>query len=179
LEADLLRPHGARTAVGQTLAALGSLDGVAHLMGGFEGGRHVPDISDETWDRMLDLNLRSAFYVFRAALPHLIQARHGRLAAIGSRPAADPPAGLAAYSVSKAGLVALVRTIAAEGKDSGVTANIVLPSVIDTPSNRAANPGADYSKWVQPASIARLLVWLMSDSARDVSGAVIPVYGRA
>lgn len=179
IEEDLLRPFGARAVVDRAISAFGKIDGVVHLMGGFEGGQRVSGISDQTWDRMLDLNLRSAFYMFRAALPHLMNSETGRILAIGSRPALDPVPGLAAYAVSKAGLAALVRTIAAEAHNSPLTANLVAVSVIDTPANRAADPAADHSKWVQPDAIARLLVWLASDAAHAINGAIIPVYGRA
>jgi NAD(P)-dependent dehydrogenase (short-subunit alcohol dehydrogenase family) len=128
---------------------------------------------------MLGLNLRSAYTIFRAVLPGMVKAGKGRMVAVGARAAIEPIANFAAYSVSKAALVALVKTVALEVKDSGITANAVLPSVIDTPANRAAMPAADASKWVTPESIAGLLVWLVSDAARDVNGAAIPIYGRA
>jgi NAD(P)-dependent dehydrogenase (short-subunit alcohol dehydrogenase family) len=155
------------------------VDTLLHLVGGFGGGQPVAETSDEIWDKMLDLNLRSAYTIFRAVLPSMTKAGKGRIVAVGSRAALDPLANFAAYSVTKAALVALVKTVALEVKDSGVTANIVLPSVIDTPANRAAMPTADPSKWVTPQSIADLLVWLASDAARDISGAAIPIYGRA
>jgi NAD(P)-dependent dehydrogenase (short-subunit alcohol dehydrogenase family) len=128
---------------------------------------------------MLGLNLRSAYMIFRAVLPGMLKAGKGRIVAVGARAAIEPIANFAAYSVSKAALVALVKTVALEVKDSGITANAVLPSVIDTPANRAAMPAADASKWVTPESIASLLVWLASDVARDVNGAAIPIYGQA
>ncbi|MGA3190060.1 MAG: SDR family oxidoreductase, partial [Bryobacteraceae bacterium] len=99
--------------------------------------------------------------------------------AVGSRAAVEPMPKFAAYAVSKAGLVALVKNVAAEGKDLGITANVVLPSTIDTPLNRQAMPQADFSRWVTPDSIAKTLVWLASNAAGDVSGSVIPIYGRA
>jgi len=148
-------------------------------VGGFGGGQSVAETTDETWEKMLGLNLRSAYTIFRAVLPGMIKAGKGRIVAVGARAALDPMANFAAYSVSKTALVALVKTVALEVKDSGITANVVLPSVIDTPANRAAMPSADASKWVTPESIADLLVWLASDNARNVSGAAIPIYGRA
>lgn len=155
------------------------VDTLLHLVGGFGGGQPVAETTDETWDKMLDLNLRSAYTIFRAVLPGMIQAGKGRIVAVGARAALDPMANFAAYSVTKTALVALVKTVALEVKDSGVTANVVLPSVIDTPANRASMPSADASKWVTPQSIADLLVWLASDAARNVSGAAIPIYGRS
>jgi NAD(P)-dependent dehydrogenase (short-subunit alcohol dehydrogenase family) len=157
----------------------GPVDALLHLVGGFDGGKPVAETPDETWDKILDLNLRSAQKIFRAVLPAMTKAGKGRIVAVGSRAAVEPMANFAAYSVSKAALVTLVKTVALEVKDSGITANIVLPSVIDTPANRAAMPSADASKWVTPESIAGLLVWLASDAARDVNGAAIPIYGRA
>ena len=117
--------------------------------------------------------------MFRAALPPMLRKNHGRIVAVGSRVGVEPVRGLSAYGVSKAGLVHLVRTLAVELKETGVTANIVLPSTIDTEANRRAMPKADPAKWVQPASIAKVVVWLASDDARDVNGAVVPVYGRS
>ena len=155
------------------------VDALLHLVGGFGGGQPVSGTPDETWEKMLDLNLRSAQLMFRAVLPSMIKAGKGRIVAVGARAALEPIANFAAYSVSKAALVALVKTVALEVKDAGITANVVLPSVIDTPANRAAMPSADASKWVTPESIAGLLIWLTSDAARDVSGAAIPIYGRA
>jgi NAD(P)-dependent dehydrogenase (short-subunit alcohol dehydrogenase family) len=155
------------------------VDTLLHLVGGFGGGQPVAETTDETWDKMLDLNLRSAYTIFRAVLPSMTKAGKGRIVAVGARAALDPIANFAAYSVTKTALVALVKTVALEVKDSGVTANVVLPSVIDTPANRASMPSADASKWVTPQSIADLLVWLASDAARNVSGAAIPIYGRA
>jgi NAD(P)-dependent dehydrogenase (short-subunit alcohol dehydrogenase family) len=157
----------------------GPVDALLHLVGGFDGGKPVAETPDETWDKILDLNLRSAQKIFRAVLPAMTKAGKGRIVAVGSRAAVEPMANFAAYSVSKAALVALVKTVALEVKDSGITANVVLPSVIDTPANRAAMASANPSKWVTGESIAGLLVWLASDAARDVNGAAIPIYGRA
>lgn len=175
VEADLMQ-----SAECDRVAKLASpVDGLIHLVGGFGGGRLVAETPDETWEKMLGLNLRSAYCMFRAVLPGMVKAGKGRIVAVGARAALEPMANFAAYSVSKAAVVALVKTVALEVKDSGVTANVILPSVIDTPANRAAMPSADPSKWVTPESIANLLLWLVSDAARDVSGAAIPIYGRA
>lgn len=175
VEADLMQ-----SAECDRVAKLASpVDGLIHLAGGFGGGRLVAETPDETWEKMLGLNLRSAYCMFRAVLPGMVKAGKGRIVAVGARAALEPMANFAAYSVSKAAVVALVKTVALEVKDSGVTANVILPSVIDTPANRAAMPSADPSKWVTPESIANLLLWLVSDAARDVSGAAIPIYGRA
>lgn len=156
----------------------GPVDALIHLVGGYEGGS-VAETSDETWDRMMDVNLRTAFCAMRAALKPMRAAGRGRIVAVGSRAAVEPSPGMSAYAVSKAALVALVKNVAAETSKSGVTANVVLPSIIDTPKNRTAFPRADYSRWVAPESVANVIVWLASDATADISGSVIPVYGRA
>lgn len=179
IQADLRLPDGAAGAVERVRSQAGRLDALIHLVGGFAGGQPIAQTDDATWKRMLDMNLNSAFHTLRAVLPILLAAGRGRIAAVGSRTAVDPVARLSAYGVSKAALVALVRTCALELKGTGITANAVLPSVIDTPANRASDPGADFSQWVQPESIASLLLWLASDAAAGVNGAVIPIYGGA
>ncbi len=178
LEADLTDAAAARDVVEAVTSRAGRLDVLVHLMGGFAGGRPVRETADETWDQMMELNLRPAFRLFRAALRPMIASGGGRILAVGSRAGVEAPANLSAYNVSKAGLHALVRTVAAEVKDQRITANAVLPSTIDTPANRAAMPKADPSRWVRPEAIAAMLVWLASPEAAEVSGALIPVYGR-
>ncbi len=179
MAADLTVPAEAELAVRKVIESSGKIDVLLHLTGGFAGGKPVAQTDDTAWNRMLGLNLHTAIHMARAVLPHMLEAGKGRIVAIGSRTGVEPAAGLSAYGVSKAALIALVRTIAAEVRNSGVTANVILPSVIDTPANRTASPAADFTKWVQPESIARLLLFLASDAAADINGAVIPIYGRA
>lgn len=177
LAAEVCGFESAKAAVDAAVARLGKLDILAHLVGGFAGGKRVDEMDDATWQRMFDLNLNSAFQLLRAVIPHMHRAKTGRIIAIGSRAAVDPGPTLAAYNASKAALVSLVRTVALENKAAGITANVILPGTMDTPGNRASDPRADFSKWVQPAAVASLIVWLSGDQAQDVTGAVIPVYG--
>jgi NAD(P)-dependent dehydrogenase (short-subunit alcohol dehydrogenase family) len=178
LSADLSSGEAAKSTVDGVVARFGKLDILAHLVGGFAGGKTIAETDTATFQRMFDLNLNSAFYVLRAVIPIMRRAGAGRMVAIGSRAAEDPGPGVGAYSASKAALVSLLRTVAAENKDLAITANIILPGTMDTPANRQAMPGADTSKWVQPASVASLIVWLAGEAGKDVNGAVIPVYGR-
>lgn len=168
----------AKQAVDTILAHFGKIDVLAHLVGGFAGGQPVADTDDATFQRMLDMNLTSAFLMVRAVVPPMRQAGSGRIIAIGSRAAENPGAMVGAYSASKAALVSLMRTVAIENKDLGITANVILPGTMDTPANRKDMPGADTSQWVQPAAVASLIVWLAGDGGKDVTGAAIPVYGR-
>jgi len=178
LPADISTAAGAKAMVESMLAKLGRLDVVVHTVGGFAGGISVAETDDATFQRMLDLNLNTTFHLLRAVLPAMRKTGNGCIVAIGSRAALEPGAGVGAYSASKAGMVSLIRTVALENKDSGIRANVILPGTMDTPANRTAIPNADVSKWVQPASVASLVVWLAGEAGKDVNGAVVPVYGK-
>ena len=152
-------------------------DALIHVMGGFAGGTRVDETDDRTLDNMLDMNYRAAFFVARAVLPHMRKQNEGRILAVASRQAVEPQALVGAYSASKAALVSIVHTIALENREHRISANTVLPATMDTPANRAAMPSADYSRWVQPGSVAALLVHLASGAGAAVTGAAIGVYG--
>jgi NAD(P)-dependent dehydrogenase (short-subunit alcohol dehydrogenase family) len=175
VEADLTTVEGCR----HVAARARPLDALVHVMGGFAGGTPVGETTDDVWNKMMDLNLRSAFYMIREVLPSMLEASSGRIIAVGSRTGVEPAANLSAYAVSKAGLHTLIQTVALEVAGSGVTANAVLPSVIDTAANRKAMPRADFTKWVKPEAIAEVIVWLASIEAAAVNGALMPVYGQS
>ena len=177
LPAALDSLDAAKKAADSVIASFGKIDVLVHTVGGFAGGQTVADTDDATFQRMFEMNLNTAFHMLRAVIPHMRKARAGRIIAIGSRAAESPGPTVGAYSASKAALVSLIRTVALENKDVGVTANVILPGTIDTPANRKAMPGADTSTWVQPKSIASLIVWLAADAGKEVTGAAIPVYG--
>jgi NAD(P)-dependent dehydrogenase (short-subunit alcohol dehydrogenase family) len=177
-QTDFSQCCAAASLVQKTLEKWGRVDALIHLAGGFAGGNAITKTDDATLERMLDLNVRGAFRVIRAVLPPMQSQRCGRILAIGSRAAVEPQALTAAYSASKAALVALIRSVAVETYEFGISANILLPGTMDTPANRAANPDADRTKWVPPRQIADLLLHLASDRASHVNGAVIPVFGR-
>jgi len=153
----------ARNAVDSVVQRFGKIDILAHLVGGFAWSS-IAETDDATFQRMFDLNVNAAFHILRAVLPLMRKAGSGT--------------NVGAYSASKAALVSLIRTVAIENKDTGITANVILPGTMDTPANRKDMPNADTSQWVQPASVASLIVWLASDAGSDVTGAAIPVYGR-
>jgi len=174
---DVSTRGGAQELLDNVVARFGRIDVLAHTVGGFAGGQSIAETDDGTFQRMIDFNLNSVFHILRATIPVMRKNGNGRIVAIGSRAAVEPGAGVGAYSASKAAMVSLIRTAALENKDIGITANVILPGTMDTPANRAAMPKADFSKWVQPASVASLIIWLASDAGKDVNGAVIPVYG--
>jgi NAD(P)-dependent dehydrogenase (short-subunit alcohol dehydrogenase family) len=177
IPADVATRRGASALIDQVMGKFGKLHVLVHTVGGFTGGRTVADTDDTTMQKMMDMNFNSLFQIARSAIPALRASGDGRLIAIGSRAAVDPGPGVGAYSASKAAMVSLVRTIAAENRDAGLRANVILPGTIDTPANRKGMPGSDFTKWVRPAAIASLILWLAEDSGREMNGAVIPIYG--
>jgi NAD(P)-dependent dehydrogenase (short-subunit alcohol dehydrogenase family) len=157
----------------------GRCDAVLCCAGGFAGGTRVAEAPLSLWQSQIDLNVTSSFLAARAFLPLMVAARRGSIVLVGSKSAEHPFAGGIPYCVSKSAVIALARALAVELRDDGVNVNCVLPSVIDTPANRAASPDADFSRWVTAEELAETMLWLCSSSARATSGAVIPVYGRS
>ncbi len=172
--ADLADTASVEGAIAAVREQAGRLDCLVNLVGGFAMGT-VAETDDATWQRMLDLNLTTAFRISRAVLPALRERDRGRILHIASRAAVEPFAGAAAYVVAKAGLTALTRVLALELAGTGITANALLPTTIDTLANRAAMPDADTSRWVQPAALAETLLFLASDAAQSINGALIPI----
>lgn len=169
---DLADEAAVGTAFGAAVAALGGLDGLVNVAGGFawepvEGG------SLETWDAMQRINLRTALVATRTALPHL--GAGGAIVNIGAAAAARPGTGMAPYAASKAGVMALTQSLAEELKARGIRVNAVLPTILDTPANRRDMPDADPAAWVQPAAAARVIAFLLSDAAGPINGAGIPL----
>ena len=177
MPAEISTLDAARGLVASVVTDFGRIDALVHLVGGFAGGPTIAESDDATLERMIDMNFRSAYHMIRAVLPGMRSQGSGRILAIGARPASEPVATLGLYSASKAALVSLVKTVAIENKDRGISANIVLPGTMDTPANRSAMPGADASQWVSPAQVAALLVYLASDQGSNISGAAIPILG--
>jgi NAD(P)-dependent dehydrogenase (short-subunit alcohol dehydrogenase family) len=174
---DCTDPAAASGFISEAVARFGGMNVLGCLVGGWSGGRDVEDTDDVRFERMMDLNLRTAFNAARAAIPHLREAPWGRIVMIGSRAAIEPAAGQAMYNVAKAGVIALARSIAQELAGSTVTANVVMPSVIDTPAFREAVPFADYVDWPTPGEIAAVIDFLASADSAVINGAMIPAYG--
>jgi NAD(P)-dependent dehydrogenase (short-subunit alcohol dehydrogenase family) len=178
-QADVTDAGQVNAAVERVMNRLSRVDVLVNVACGFAGGQPLHETDEAIFDQMLNLNLKSAFLWCKAVLPHMLAANYGRIVSVSSRTAVQPAAGLSAYNVAKAGVVTLTHTLAAELRGHNVTANVVLPSVIDTPANRAAMPQADHATWVTPERIAAVIADLASDRWGIVSGALIPVYGDA
>ena len=177
LPVDFTKSNAVTSAVNSIVDRYRRLDVLVHVVGAFAGGQPVAETDDATWEKMQEVNLTSAFYTLRAAIPHLRKTGSGRIVAIGSLTAVEPHAGLAAYVTFKAALTMLVRNVALENRDAGVTANVVLPGTMDTPANRQAMPKADFSKLLQPSEVADLVLWLCDERAGHITGTAIPIDG--
>jgi NAD(P)-dependent dehydrogenase (short-subunit alcohol dehydrogenase family) len=181
IKADLFEP----AAVGAVVeAATGKpreapLRGLVNLVGGFAAGGRVHETPIEEFERQFRFNLRPTYLMVQAALPPMLEAGGGSIVCVGTRAALQPFSGAAGYIASKAAVIAFAQAVAVEYKNDGVRCNAILPSVIDTPANRAAMPNADHDRWVKPAEIAGVIAHLLSRDSTPTSGAAIPVYGRA
>jgi NAD(P)-dependent dehydrogenase (short-subunit alcohol dehydrogenase family) len=173
VRADLLKEQD----ILQVIDQMPGIDVLIHIMGGFAMGR-TAETSLKDWQFQIDINLTSAFLMIRACLGTMQKQKYGRILTIGAKAAVDPPGKMAAYAAAKAGLVGLTRSIAEEVKDDHITANVVMPAVIDTPANREAMGAEHAERWVTPESLAKVITFLASEAASDISGALIPVYGR-
>lgn len=176
---DLTTERGAQEAVREVTEWRGRLDTVAHLVGGYRGGVLLADTPVEVWDRMMDLNLRSAWLVARAAIPVFQQHGGGSFVFVSARAARRDRAGHSAYAISKAAVLTLVETIAEEYGDQEIRANAVLPGVLDTEDNRRSMPEQDPGAWTAPADVARAILFLSSPESVAINGAAVPVYGRS
>jgi NAD(P)-dependent dehydrogenase (short-subunit alcohol dehydrogenase family) len=175
IRADLFDPEQAASAV----AAISDLGAVVNLVGGYAQGGRIHETEPDEFDRLMRLNLRPNVLLSRAAVPRFIRRGGGAFVAVSARPAVRPFSGAAPYIVAKAAVLSFVQTLDAEYRHDRVRANAVLPSVIDTPANRAQQPKADHTKWVAPEEIAKVIRFLVSDESAPISGAGVPVYGRA
>jgi len=176
---DATNPEAVNTLFKEVPDKWGPIHGLCALVGGWAGGRDVEETDDVRFERMIDLNLRSAFYSVRAAIPYLKQNSWGRIVLVGSRSAIDNPASQAAFNIAKAGVVSLGQTVSQELDGTGVTANVLMPSVIDTPATRQSLPYADYVDWPTPDEIAAVAEFLLTEESGVMNGALVPVYGRA
>jgi NAD(P)-dependent dehydrogenase (short-subunit alcohol dehydrogenase family) len=174
---DVTDETAVRQLVDQVLAQYRRLDALVNAVGGYVGGVNLWELETKVFDQMLALNLRSGYALSRAALPAMLKQKHGAIVNVASKAAFDHGAGASAYAASKAAALAMMDSLAAEVKGTGVRVNSILPSIIDTAANRKAMPNADFAKWPKPEDIARVILFLCSDDAKVIHGAAVPVYG--
>lgn len=179
IETNLIDPTSVAAAVRSTLDKFGSIDVVANIAGGFRMGPPVHETTDDDWEFMMDLNARSVFNVSRATVPHLLENGGGRIVNVSARAATEGKGKMAPYCASKAAVITLTQSLAAEHKHANINVNCILPGTVDTPENRSAMPDANHAHWVPPAALADVVVFLASDAARCVTGAAVPVYGQS
>jgi NAD(P)-dependent dehydrogenase (short-subunit alcohol dehydrogenase family) len=165
----------------KTVEKYGKVDILINLVGSYAGGNSVADMDVETWDRMMNLNLKSAFLCSKAVLSYMIEQNYGKIVNVSARTAVRKRsrAKNSAYAIAKLGVLALTETIAEEVRRLDINVNCILPSTIDTPANRRDFPKADFSRWVSPGDIAEVILFLASDASKATSGATIPVFGKA
>jgi len=176
--ADLADGEAVKAAVAAAEARFGRIDALCNIAGGFHMGEPVHETSDDQWRRMIELNAGSVLRTARAVVPGMIARKSGKIVNVAAMGGLTGGATMAAYAASKSAVIRLTEAMALELRDQGINVNAVLPSTIDTPANRAAMPGADFNRWVPPAALADVILFLASDAARAINGAAIPVVGR-
>jgi len=175
--ADLLDAAAVEAAAAAVVARFGGIDALCNIAGGFRMGTPVHATSDADWNFLFDLNVHTVLHTARAVVPRMLAAGRGRIVNVGAFAAQKGAAAMGAYVASKSAVIRLTETMAAELRDRGINVNFVLPTVMDTPENRNAMPGADPSRWVAPADLASVIAFLASDAARAIHGAAVPVTG--
>ena len=175
---DLSDPVSLEKLVADTLVRFGRLDVLVNTVGAWRGGKPVHQDDLETWDFLFNANLRTTLLCCRAVIPQMLKQRRGKIINVASRNALAGSAGYAAYSASKSAVLRLTEALADELKASDINVNCIMPATIDTPQNRAAQPNADFTKWVEPSAIAEVILFLASDASRAINGAAVPVYGK-
>lgn len=178
VHANVLDETSVAGALDQIQTTGGRLDVLVNVVGGYDAGQPIHELDTATWDRMMDLNLRSAFLLSKHAARHMIAQHNGRIINFSARAARDTAANAGAYAVSKAGVIALTEVQAKELLPYDITVNAILPSIVDTVANRQAMPKADFARWPKAEEIAQVICFLASADAKLISGASIPVYGK-
>jgi NAD(P)-dependent dehydrogenase (short-subunit alcohol dehydrogenase family) len=175
---DLVNPDSLAQVVNAALDRFGAVDALVNAVGGWRGGKpaHQTDLVD--WDFLFEVNLRTTLLCCQAVIPQMLRQGHGKIVNVASRDGLAGSAGYSAYGASKSAVLRLTESMAAELKNSNINVNCIMPGTIDTPQNRKSIPNGDFSKWVQPAAIADAILFLISDAARAVNGALVPVYGK-
>ena len=174
---DLTQQDATRAMVAKAVGRHRTLDAVVNVAGAFRW-ETIADGDPATWDMLFTVNVKTALNVCRASLPHLLDRPGSRIVNIGAGAAGKAAAGMGAYAASKSGVLRLTEALSEEAKDRGLTVNAILPSIVDTPANRNDMPDADVTRWVTPEAIADVVAFLLSDAARAITGAGIPVAGR-
>ena len=177
--ADLMDEGAVEVSVSEAMQHFGRIDVMVNTVGGFRAGTPLHETPLDTWDFLLRLNARSVFIACKKVIPHMLKQGSGKIVNMAARPGLEGKSGMAAYSASKAAVIRLTESLAAELKDQGINVNCVIPGTIDTSANREAMPDADFSAWVAPESLAEVILFLSSEASRDIHGAAVPVYGRS
>jgi NAD(P)-dependent dehydrogenase (short-subunit alcohol dehydrogenase family) len=179
VKADITKEDEAKKLVSHVIKRYDRIDVLVNVVGGYLGGKSVAELDETEWDKMMNMNLKSAFLISKHVIPLMLSAKHGKIVHISSRTGLKSDGYDSAYSASKSGLIRLVESISEEVKEDGINVNCILPSTIDTEANRKAMPDSDFSKWVKTEDLANLILFLCSDEAKVISGAAIPAYGLA
>lgn len=177
IELNILQEEQLLEKIPKLVKKFGTIDILVNVVGGYLGGKNTNDLSEAEWDKMMNLNLKSAFLISKHVIPVMVSGKGGKIVHISSRTGQKSEGGDSAYAASKAGLIRFIESAAQEFKDSGININCILPTTIDTDANRKAMPNSDFSKWLSIEDLASVILFLCSSGARVINGSAIPTYG--
>lgn len=177
IKSDISDEQQIKKTVSDVVKKYGHIDVLVNLVGGYLGGKKVTDMDEKEWDLMMNLNLKTAFLVSKHVVAQMVRQRSGKVIHVAARLGLKGIGGNSAYGASKSGLIRLVESLSDEVKENNINVNCIMPSIIDTEANRKDMPDADFSKWVKPSEIARVILFLASEDSRPLHGTAIPVYG--
>ena len=177
VKADVSKEDEVEKLVSDILVKYGRIHIVVNVVGGYLGGKSVWELDEKIWDKMMTINLKTAFLVSKHVVPQMISSKDGKIVHISSKTALKSSGYDSAYAASKSGLIRLVESLSEETKESNINVNCIMPNAIDTEANRTAMPTADFTKWVKPEDLANVILFLCSDEAKVITGAAVPTYG--
>jgi NAD(P)-dependent dehydrogenase (short-subunit alcohol dehydrogenase family) len=177
IQADITNQEQVKILISNIFEKYGQIHILVNLVGGYIGGKSIIELEESEWDKMIDINLKSAFLISKNIIPKMIENRYGKLVHISSRTGIKAEGNDSAYAASKAGLVRFVESVSKEVKNYNININCILPTIIDTEDNRKAMPNADFTKWLKPEDLSNVILFLCSDHSKLINGAAIPTYG--
>src|SRR5215831_8210717 len=179
IKADISKEEQVKKLVSDILAKYRQIHIMVNVVGGYLGGKAISELEEQEWDKMMTINLKTAFLISKHLIPHMISTKYGKIVHIASKTGLKSNGYDSAYAASKSGLIRLVESLSEETKESNINVNCIMPSIIDTEANRKAMPTANFGKWAKPEDLANIVLFLCSEEAKIITGAAIPTYGLA
>ena len=177
IKTDVTKDDEIRELISNVFEKYGQIHALVNVVGGYIGGKNITELDESDWDKMIGINLKTAFLISRHVIPKMITSQYGKIVHISSRTGIRAEGNDSAYAASKSGLIRFVESVSQEVKNSNININCILPTIIDTEANRRAMPNADFTRWINPGDLSNVILFLCSDDSKIINGSAIPTYG--